>query len=141
MAAYVDEIIEFSRLDDNYPNRRQIKSYGRSSSELPTIAIEFTSEEKYVLLGDAWKVSSQARLDRVVEIIGKNDKATSMREILNKWGEPVNRRTISRYIGKLLKSNTIRFVKEEIVDKKRQPFYEVNKEQEEFREIVDIFSK
>ena len=126
LPGFVDNIIEFTRSDEGYLNRRTLKTYGRFDTVIEPIVIEFQTDGKYKTLGEPWVVSKVARVERVVKYFNETNKPLSIPEIVFLWnadGGNISSRTIRRYVYELVEKGILKMDHEEVVTNKITSFY------------------
>lgn len=143
LPGFVDNIIEFTRKDDGFPNQRILKTYGRFSDVIPQVVIELGSDGVYKTLGQPWEVSKSARLDKIIEIVVSSKEPLSVKEIFNSCiqaGVTITLRSVQNYIKDLVFKNILSSVESRLVGKKLTDFYAQNLTDENpLRSTIDTF--
>lgn len=130
LTGFVSNIIEFTRVEGtNAKNtQRLLRTYGRFDDVVPEIVIELQPDNTYVFKGSRWEVSKQARVERLITIFEENTQGLSSKDLTLLWddsrfGDPPNLRTIQNYLKELVDKNILMIVREEIVVRKKTPYY------------------
>jgi hypothetical protein len=125
LTGHVDNIIEFRRNEDGYPNQRKIKTMGRFTQETELI-IELNNAGKYETKGEPWVVSKKSRMDKILSLMNEMARPVTVPEITSLWNSRLNKiseRTIRRYIEELKRFGQVVCDRIEIVTTRPVEFY------------------
>ena len=125
LAGHVDNIVEFRRSEDGFPNQRKIKTMGRFIQETE-ILMELNNLGKYETKGEPWVVSKRARMEKILSLIEETGRSMSVQEITSLWNSRLNKisnKTIGRYVKELILLGQCSLDKTETVQGKTVPFY------------------
>ena len=129
---FVDQAIMFSRLEGTNENdtQRVLRFKGRLKENETPIVINFDKNNCQYLLspGSVYEVSKEHKMEVVLTNLEKSSKPLSLVNLHDLWDEtfqgkkPV-RRSLERYINSLVFKNLVRIVEEQVIGKKKTPFY------------------
>jgi len=112
LAGFADQLVHFKRNENGLPNQRIITTNGRLTSTKLIIALEYSiSDEKYTTLGEPWKISKKARLEKIMDIFKRENRPLTSSAVSSLWSievEEISERSIRRYINELEKDGLLK---------------------------------
>lgn len=139
LPGFVDNIIEFTRNDNGTFSQRILRTYGRFDEVIPSVLIELTPEGEYITRGEPWKFSKNARVNRCIDFFAQYKDPLTAKEVFNLWSKAdseMSLRSIQRIIKELTTVEILEVKKEDVVVRKKTPFYALTRDYENRRQTL-----